>query len=86
MSDLCTIKANSHGINLLLDADADFEELITDICRKFANNRDFFGAADIILEVTGRERWVTSSLMEMVNSFFGASLQRFSNTAWMSPG
>ncbi len=55
MSELCTIKANSHGIQLLLDAEADFETLITDICREFAASRSFFGAADIILEVTGRE-------------------------------
>ena len=54
MSDLCTIKANSHGIKLLLDADADFEELITEVCRTFAKSRDFFGQAEIILEVTGR--------------------------------
>ena len=49
------IKANSHGINLLLDESADFEELITDICRQFAAGRDFFGAAEIILQVSGRE-------------------------------
>ena len=55
MSELCTIKANSHGISLLLDESADFEELITDICREFAGSRDFFGSAEIILQVLGRE-------------------------------
>ena len=55
MSDLCVIKANSHGINLLLDENADFEELITEICRQFASGRDFFGAAEIILQVSGRK-------------------------------
>ncbi len=54
MSELCTIKANSHGIHLLLDENADFETLVTDICRQFASSRDFFGEADIILEVSGR--------------------------------
>ena len=55
MSELCTIKANSHGIQLLLDSKADFEELITDVCREFAGSRSFFGSADIVLEVSGRQ-------------------------------
>ncbi len=55
MSGFCTIKANSHGINLLLDETAPFEELITDICKSFAESRSFFGSVEIILEVTGRE-------------------------------
>ncbi len=55
MSELCTIKAGSHGISLIVDDAADFEELITDICKQFAGSRDFFGKAEIILEVTGRE-------------------------------
>ncbi len=55
MSELVTIKANSHGIQLLLDESSDFETLVTDVCREFANSRSFFGSADIILEVTGRE-------------------------------
>ncbi|MCR5098609.1 MAG: hypothetical protein K6B14_06645 [Lachnospiraceae bacterium] len=55
MSELCTIKANSHGIQLLLDENADFEELVTEVCREFAASRSFFGSADIILEVVGRE-------------------------------
>lgn len=55
MSELCTIKANSHGIQLLLDEACDFETLIKDICTQFARGRDFFGKAEIILEVTGRK-------------------------------
>ena len=54
MSNLCTIKASSHGIQLLLDDKVDFETLVTDICRQFAESREFFGPAEIILEVTGR--------------------------------
>ena len=55
MSELVTIKANSHGIQLLLDENADFEALVTEVCKEFAASRSFFGSADIILEVVGRQ-------------------------------
>lgn len=49
------IKSNKYGITLLLDDEIDFETLITDICKKFAAAKDFFGKAELVLELQGRE-------------------------------
>ncbi|MBQ9631453.1 MAG: hypothetical protein IJV04_00845 [Lachnospiraceae bacterium] len=55
MIDACTIKSNPHGLTLVLDKDADFETLIREVCGKFAESKNFFGKADLILHVEGRE-------------------------------
>ncbi len=48
------IKSNSSGLTLVLDKEADFKDLVEDICKKFADARDFFKDASLILTVEGR--------------------------------
>lgn len=55
MKNSVVIKSNTHGITLVLDPDIFFEDLIRDICRKFAGSRDFFGQVSLVLAVEGRE-------------------------------
>lgn len=54
MKDSVVIKSNKYGLTLVLDADIEFEQLIRDICTKFAQSRDFFGTADMVLSIEGR--------------------------------
>ena len=54
MQDLCIIKYNSKGLQLILDPDCDFMSLIEDICYKFLNNKDIFGDIQTILQIRGR--------------------------------
>ena len=55
MIDACTIKSNPHGLTLVLDPNAEFETLIREVCGKFAESKNFFGKADLILQVEGRD-------------------------------
>ncbi len=48
------IKSNANGLTLLLDAEEDFKALIKDVCIKFAETRDFFKDAELILTIEGR--------------------------------
>lgn len=55
MENSVVIKSNKNGITLVLDPDLDFEQLVRDICVKFANNRRFFGEVEMVLEIEGRD-------------------------------
>ena len=55
MEELCVIKFNSNGLQLNLDPNCDFMDLIKDICYKFLNSKDFFGKIQTILQLRGRE-------------------------------
>ncbi|MCR5545217.1 MAG: hypothetical protein K6F30_01920 [Lachnospiraceae bacterium] len=55
MSELSAIKLNSKGMQLLLDPDCDFEDLVKDVCYKYLRGKEFFGEREIILEIVGRE-------------------------------
>ncbi|MBQ1605088.1 MAG: septum site-determining protein MinC, partial [Lachnospiraceae bacterium] len=55
MENSVVIKSNKNGITLVLDPDLDFEQLVRDICAKFANNRRFFGEVEMVLEIEGRD-------------------------------
>lgn len=48
------IKSNASGLTLVLDPSVDFKTLIEDICSKFAETRDFFKTAELILTLEGR--------------------------------
>ncbi|MBQ7678120.1 MAG: hypothetical protein IJT32_07785 [Lachnospiraceae bacterium] len=48
------IKSNANGLTLVLDPSVDFKTLIEDICGKFAESRDFFKNAELILALEGR--------------------------------
>lgn len=55
MEDLCIIKYNSGGLQLILNPDCDFMELIEDICYRFLNSKEIFGDIHTILQIHGRE-------------------------------
>ena len=55
MKNPVVIKSNTHGLTLLLDPEIPFEDLVREICRKFAASRDFFGEVELVLSVEGRE-------------------------------
>ena len=49
------IKSYSHGLQLVLSPDFDFADVVRDVCYKFASSRDFFGKADLVLAIDGRD-------------------------------
>lgn len=49
------IKSNKYGINLILDPDIPFEELLAMIQKKFQMTGDFFGNAKMAVNFEGRE-------------------------------
>lgn len=54
MKESVVIKSNQYGITLVLNKDISFEQLVRDICAKFAKARDFFGTANMVLSIEGR--------------------------------
>ncbi len=55
MTDSCVIKSSAHGITLILNPETPFEDLVRDICGKFADARDFFGKVSFVIDFEGRE-------------------------------
>lgn len=55
MTDSCVIKSMPHGISLTLNPDISFEELCTDICRKFYESREFFGSSILTISFSGQD-------------------------------
>ena len=55
MQESCVIKSSTHGLTLILNPDISFEDLVRDVCTKFAQSRDFFGKVSFIIEFEGRE-------------------------------
>lgn len=55
MAELCVIKINSKGMQLILDSQCDYMDLVKDVCFKFLKSKEFFGKRDIILELKGRQ-------------------------------
>lgn len=51
---LVVIKSFSSGIKLILDPEVDFEILIKEIGKKFAEGRQFFGNAKMAISIEGR--------------------------------
>ena len=49
------IKSFPHGIRILLDEEADYQEIINEVAEKFFKAKDFFGNAEFVLSVKGRE-------------------------------
>ncbi len=54
MKNSFVIKSFQNGINLRLNPDIEFMELLQDIARKFAESRAFFGNANVALSLEGR--------------------------------
>lgn len=55
MSQSVMIKSNKYGINLVLDADMPFEELIKDVIAKFQASEKFFKNAELAISFEGRK-------------------------------
>ena len=49
------IKSTKYGILIILDENVSFEELVKDICTKFAESRKFWGNARMIISLEGRD-------------------------------
>ena len=62
MKDLVVIKSFSNGINLILNPDGDFEDILAELSTKFASAKSFFGKGNMALSYEGR---VLSSNDEM---------------------
>ncbi len=54
MAQTVILKSNKYGINLILDAEVDFERLLTDIIAKFEEAESFFKNAKMALSFEGR--------------------------------
>lgn len=54
MKDSVVIKGSPNHLTLLLDAEISFEQLVRDICTKFAQSRTFFREANLVLTLEGR--------------------------------
>ncbi len=54
MQDLVVIKSFQKGITLRLREDAEFEDVLAEIERKFAEGKNFFGKSNMALSIVGR--------------------------------
>ena len=54
MSQSVTIKSNKYGINLILDADMSFDDLIKAVVEKFKESANFFKNAKLAISFEGR--------------------------------
>ena len=55
MSQIVTIKSNKYGINLILNPDVEFEELLKGIKEKFQSSGKFFKDSKLSLSLEGRD-------------------------------
>ncbi len=55
MKNSIVIKSNPYGITLFVNQEQEFEDLIREICTKFAESRSFWGQARFNLNVEGAE-------------------------------
>ena len=45
--DSVVIKSSPYGLTLVLDREISFEQLVREICKKFATSRSFFPLRDV---------------------------------------
>lgn len=62
MQDTVLIKSFQNGITLLLNEEADFEEILTEIGFKFSEAKNFFGSASMALSIEGRSLTETEEI------------------------
>lgn len=55
MKDSVIIKSNPHGLTLFLNPDISFEQLVRDVCVKFASSKSFWGSSTLALSFDGRD-------------------------------
>lgn len=54
MSEDLVLKSFKNGIKLVMNPDIPIEQLLTSICRRFADSRKFFGDAKLAIALEGR--------------------------------
>ena len=54
MKDPVLIKSNRYGITIYFDSDMPYEELLSEVQKKFQSSAHFFGHADMAVEFEGR--------------------------------
>ena len=80
MSQSVTIKSNKYGINLILDADMSFADLIKAVVEKFKASANFFKNAKLAISFEGRHL----SDEEQVEAFNEAVQKQCENVATVS--
>ncbi len=55
MSQTVVLKSNKYGINLILDPEVSFDQLLSDIIAKFKDAEGFFKDAKVVLSFEGRK-------------------------------
>ena len=55
MKDSLVIKGSPYGLTLYLNREIPFEDLVREVCIKFAGAKTFFGSATLALSFEGRE-------------------------------
>lgn len=55
MKESFVIKGTGNGLTIKMNPDADFQEMILDICKRFSKSRTFFGNAEVAITLTGRD-------------------------------
>ena len=55
MKDSLVIKSSPYGLTLYLNREIPFEDLVREVCIKFAGAKTFFGSATLALSFEGRE-------------------------------
>lgn len=55
MKENCIIKSGACGITLVLNPSSSIEDILLEICRKFADQRKFFGKTSLVLTIAGRQ-------------------------------
>ncbi len=70
MADVVTIKSYQEGIRLLLDADAQMDDIIGMLQKKFGEGRSFWGEQSLVLSLEGKELteeeelWIVNTIEE----------------------
>lgn len=72
MKDTVVIKSSKSGMMLILDPEAEFQDLVGDIARKFRDSSSFWGTAQVVLTLEGRNL-SSSEELEIVNTITGNS-------------
>ena len=70
MSQSVMIKSNKYGINLVLDPNIPFVELLKDVIEKFKASEKFFKNAELAISFEGRKPYYRGNHREYDDSDF----------------
>lgn len=76
MKNNVVIKGNKHGIVLILDNELPFDELKQEIISKFKESADFFGNAQMALQIDGRKLLPSEEkeLLDIISAYTSLSI------------